>query len=100
MILCSDGLSQYKSSCSSLPPLQDSAHCWILLVRGYKHEQLAHQEGASVVHCFLMILNLAIDMDHRSPNRVFACEGGTPQLPPTLTHAGRLLIGVLPITLL
>jgi hypothetical protein len=54
----------------------------------------------SVVHCFLMILNLAIDMDHRSPDRVFACEGGTPQLPPTLTHAGRLLIGVLPITLL
>jgi hypothetical protein len=42
----------------------------------------------------LKILNIAIDMGHRSPDRVSFCEGGTPQLSPTLTHGGLLLIGV------
>jgi hypothetical protein len=99
-VLRSSGLNQYKSLCSSWcsshPLLQDPTHCSILLAGG-KNTDSWHVGRGSDVGCFLKLVNLAIDMDHRSLNGVFSLKGRAPQPFSPLMHGSLPLIGAPPL---
>jgi hypothetical protein len=76
----------------------DLTHCSILLVGGKKTPTVNTLGRGNVVHHFLKLLNLAIDIDHRSPDAISAHEGGTPQPSPPPMHGDHPLIGATPLT--